>query len=260
MPPLSANTDLRVAGSILRLLPLLIAVAPYQGSLIGIDGSTGYARPLVAGDKFAGVCRRRVERAPTASADISIDVHAGHMQARVTITSVAITDIGKTVYASDDGTFTLTPNNTPVGIVTGYVSSNTAEVELVTYDAEGVAADVPACMHGKVWEDVTGDKTLDIQDVGKVINVTADSVITLPAAAAGLEFVVRNGGVDAAVLVTISPQAADRIMGADLAGVDDKDRINTQATADRGDYLHIAYGGAAGYLVLAEVGTWAAEA
>lgn len=112
----------------------------------------------------------------------------------------------------------------------------------------------------KLWEAVTADKTLDIQDIGKVLNVTVDAkTITLPATVDDYEYIIRNGGADAGVLVKVSPDANDKIMGADLAGVDNKDRLNTKATAKRGDYIRIVGEGTHGWYVLAEKGTWAAE-
>lgn len=126
-----------------------------------------------------------------------------------------------------------------------------------------INAQLPPCMRGKTWEDVTlasGSKTLDIQDVGKVLNVTvghATNVITLPAIAAGLEFVIRNA--QTAAKLTISPNANDKIMGADLAGVDNKDRYLAAADVEVGNYIHLAYGSADGWMVLAEEGDWTAE-
>lgn len=122
---------------------------------------------------------------------------------------------------------------------------------------------VPSCMQDKVWEAVdltSASKTLDIQDVGKVFNVTGSAtyVVTLPSIAAGLEYVIRAAG--DGVRVAVDPAAADKIMGADIAGVDNKDRILTAATAKEGDYLHLAYGSADGWMILAMKGIWAAEA
>ena len=128
-------------------------------------------------------------------------------------------------------------------------------------DAGVTWAHIGPAGEGETFEDVADNKTLDAEDVGKVINVTADAkTITLPAVSAGLEYVIRNGGASGTVEVTVSPNAVDKIMGADLAGVDDKDRINTKATAIIGDYIHLIYGGATGWMVVAERGTWAAEA
>ena len=110
-------------------------------------------------------------------------------------------------------------------------------------------------------EAVSANKTLDAQDVGKVIWVDTDAkVITLPATVAGLKFIIANAGADGAVIVAVSPNANDKIMGADVAGVDNKDRNNTKTTAVHGDYIVLIGDGADGYFVLEERGTWAAEA
>jgi predicted RecA/RadA family phage recombinase len=106
-----------------------------------------------------------------------------------------------------------------------------------------------------------GSKTLDAEDVGKVLNVTvghATNVITLPATAAGLEYLVRCGA--AGQRVALSPNAADKIMGADLAGVDNKDHILAAATALAGDFVHLKADGANGWYIVAERGTWTNEA
>lgn len=105
-----------------------------------------------------------------------------------------------------------------------------------------------------------GSKTLDIEDCGKVLAVTgsATNVVTLPSVAVGLRYVIV-AATDGA-RIAVSPAAADKIMGADLAGVDNKDRILTAATARKGDFIVVEYGSADGWLVRAERGTWAAEA
>ena len=106
----------------------------------------------------------------------------------------------------------------------------------------------------------SSSKTLDIEDCGKALVVTgsATNVVTLPATAAGLRYVIVAAS--DGVRVAVSPAAADKIMGADLAGVDNKDRILTATTARKGDYIIVEHGGADGWLVRAERGTWAAEA
>jgi hypothetical protein len=122
---------------------------------------------------------------------------------------------------------------------------------------------LPPAMVNKVLEGVTlasASKTLDAQDVGKVMNVTvghATNVVTLPATAAGLQFVVRCGA--SGERVAVSPNASDKIMGADLAGTDDKDRILAAADSVAGDYLHLAADGVNGWFVVAERGKWTAE-
>ncbi len=122
---------------------------------------------------------------------------------------------------------------------------------------------VPPSLVNKILESVTlasASKTLDAQDVGKVMNVTvghATNVVTLPATAAGLQFVIRCGATGQRVAV--SPNAADKIMGADLAGVDDKDRILAAASSVAGDYLHLVADAVNGWFVVAERGKWTAE-
>lgn len=122
---------------------------------------------------------------------------------------------------------------------------------------------VPPALVNKVLESVTlasASKTLDAQDVGKVMNVTvghATNVVTLPATAAGLQYVIRCGA--SGQRVAVSPAAADKIMGADLAGVDDKDRILAAADSVAGDYLHLVADGVNGWFVVAERGKWTAE-
>jgi hypothetical protein len=113
---------------------------------------------------------------------------------------------------------------------------------------------------GMTFEKTAVDKTLDIQDVGKVIIVTADAkTITLPATAAGLgPIVIVNGCADAAALVTIAPNSNDKIMGPDIAGADNTAIANTKATAKHWDYikLHPDIAGN-GWEIQAKRGIWA---
>jgi predicted RecA/RadA family phage recombinase len=120
---------------------------------------------------------------------------------------------------------------------------------------------LPAFMQGKVWEDVTiagGSKTLDAEDIGKVLNVTvghATNVITLPATGAVYQnLCVRCG--TTGQRVAISPAAADKIMGPNIAGVDDTDMIMAAATSQAGDYVALAHGGTDGWAVVARSGTF----
>jgi hypothetical protein len=163
---------------------------------------------------------------------------------------------GSLLYPAADGKVDAVPNGNPIYQAVEAATADGDLIEAVWIDSSGW----PASFVGKTFEAVADNKTLDIQDVGKVMYVTVDAkVVTLPATAAGLDFVVMNGGANAAVAVNVSPNAADKIMGADLAGVDDKDRINTKTTAKLGDYIHLRAEGTDGYLVEEEKGVWAAE-
>jgi hypothetical protein len=61
------------------------------------------------------------------------------------------------------------------------------------------------------------------------------------------------------VQISLSPNASDKVMGPDIAGTDNKDLINTKATAQRGDYIVYSNGHADGPVVSAMRGTWATE-
>lgn len=118
---------------------------------------------------------------------------------------------------------------------------------------------------------VTADVTLDLTDCGVVQNVIADGkVITLPATTAGACFTIRNGGVpvtsgavgtgsNESVLITISPNASDKIQGGDFTAADDKDILNTKATSQVGDEVTLIGDGTDGWIIASMVGTWARQ-
>lgn len=109
-------------------------------------------------------------------------------------------------------------------------------------------------------EGVIGNQTLDEADGGKVFNVTVDALtITLPATAVGLTYTFVNGGDDGAVAINISPNSSDGIAGGGLTAVDDKDLINTKATAKHGDMVRIFANGVAGWNIQEMTGTWEKE-
>ena len=127
-------------------------------------------------------------------------------------------------------------------------------------DLNAIPNDLIGILAGRKFEAVSANKTLDIQDVGKVLLVDTDAfAFTLPAIAVEFEFVIMNVMADAACLVTVSPNTNDKIMGADLAGANNKDRLLTKTTSKSNDFIHLVYGSADGYNVVSERGVWAAE-
>lgn len=107
----------------------------------------------------------------------------------------------------------------------------------------------------------SADYTMTEGDSGFETIVDTDAkTITLPATVLGYTYKIVNGGADGAVAVTISPNASDKIMGAGLTSADNKDLINTKATAKKGDYVILSGDGANGWFVTEMVGTWAREA
>jgi predicted RecA/RadA family phage recombinase len=108
-------------------LPVLGTSTIYRGSAVG--DSSGYSRPLVAGDSFRGFADAKVDNLTGASGAKNVDVIT-EGYAQVTLASVAITDVGKPVYMSDDETFTLTQgSNSLVGSVYRYVAANTCVIK-----------------------------------------------------------------------------------------------------------------------------------
>ena len=105
-------------------------VVIYKGAFVGLNASTGCARPLVAGDLFLGVAYRRADNtvAGHAAGGIRVRLHQ-FIDIVQAVGGVLQTDLGATVYASDDGTLTLTAtSNSAVGTVIGIEGPGVARV------------------------------------------------------------------------------------------------------------------------------------
>ena len=123
-------------------------------------------------------------------------------------------------------------------------------------------------------------KQITLTDTGSVyanqagaeFNIATDAkVITLPLISAentGMEFTFRNTGADGNNTITLSPAAADAIVGtiANVAadsvagGVVNKDIVNTKATANLGDFIKLTALAPTKWAITAGVGIWASEA
>jgi len=109
---------------------------------------------------------------------------------------------------------------------------------------------------------VTENKTLAAADCGIAQAVQTDAItITLPSTAAGLSYRIENHGTaNGACAVNVSPAAADKIMGAGFTAADNKDAINTKATAKADiDYIELVGDGVDGWYVKSYAGTWVRE-
>ena len=88
---------------------------------------------------------------------------------------------------------------------------------------------------------------------------TSGTTITLPSIAVGNVFTIVNGAPDGTIL-TIDPAALDGIAYAG-SSTDNKDLINTAATAKKGDYVTLGSGlSTAAWQVYEIQGVWAKEA
>jgi len=108
-------------------LPMTSNVTIYQGSAVGESTTAGTYRALVAGDTFAGFAHEGQVNASGGSSRVKVRTKG---IARLTVaTASAVTQNGETVYASDDGTFTLaSTSNSSIGKVFQWISGTTCDV------------------------------------------------------------------------------------------------------------------------------------
>jgi hypothetical protein len=118
---------------------------------------------------------------------------------------------------------------------------------------------------------LTVDTALTSALSGMLFLVGADAkTATLPSSAtvgAGIKYAFINNGADGAYGFTVSPNASDKIMGSInngdvkiiMTGTDDKDIVNTKATARNGDYLVLESDGVNGWYILDGHGIWTEE-
>ena len=130
---LSADTPRAYELGEINELPVLASTKIYEGAAVGL--SSGYARGLVAGDEFQGFATEQADNSAVATnGAINVKVReCGKIQA--TIASVAVTNVGDSVYMSADGTFTLeSSGNSLIGKVHRYVTTNTCIVKFKSYN------------------------------------------------------------------------------------------------------------------------------
>jgi predicted RecA/RadA family phage recombinase len=140
-------------------LPILASTQIFEGACVG--ESSGYMRQLVAGDPFRGFAVRGVDNSAGSNGDKSVELNRKGV-IKLDISAVAITDEGKSVYASDSNTFTLTAtSNTRIGYIIRVESTGVALVAYeeqsgdevaLTDNSGGTASDVIASI-GAAYDD-----------------------------------------------------------------------------------------------------------
>lgn len=200
----------------------------YPVAMLGIT-TTGYLAKFddAASMIFAGLVRAdSVVALPAGTAaDGTIDLEYDRPEAfALAISSVAATDIGKTVYAVDDQTGTLDASTRTYANVVGKVIDVLASgIALVEPAYDGVAGNKR--LSAAKFMAATGTQTLTKWDIGKTIFLpnTAAHTLNLPAVAdvqagAGLQFVKTTS--DAAA-VTLDGNSSENIDGSTtLATID----------------------------------------
>jgi hypothetical protein len=258
MTTLAANSPRAYEGGNRNSYPVIASDIIYEGAAVGLVDATGHAQPLANPNRFAGFAEEKADNSAGAAAAIRVRVvESGKIQ--LSVTGAVITDVGQPVYATDDDTFVFSPvSGVFIGFVDRFVSSGKVIVafDALTYrDPWG---------HLTVRETLSGTKTFDAEDCGKLFCVDSDGdndALTLPAIADGLSGItIMAVSAFGTTKVVISPAAADKIHGPDITAADDKDLILTKATQRRGDFVTLDFGDADGYAVVALRGTWAREA
>lgn len=137
---LSANTPLTILVGQLQNYPLYQAIHAFEGSLI-FKRSDGYATNVAGGNVFLGHAYSEANNALGASGALDVYVRNSRYFAKVAVASLAITDLGKPVYASDDGTLVLaSAGNSRVGRVVKFESTGIGIVEFQPLtEVDGIA-------------------------------------------------------------------------------------------------------------------------
>lgn len=130
MTALTANRNIdRLVDMELREFPVGAAVTIYRNGFVGIDPA-GYAKAFVPGDLFVGIAYEAVDNSAGAAAAENVRVYV-EGDFVLPIASVALTDIGHPVFATDDGDCLLTGHTDAfVGTLVHYDASGKAVVRL----------------------------------------------------------------------------------------------------------------------------------
>jgi hypothetical protein len=125
-------------------IPVADNVLIYEGALVMIDAN-GYATPLTGtGQKFAGVAYRQADNTIVGhtAGGIRVKVDASNHRRKMAVTGAAQNMLGVPVFASADGTLTMTPAtaNQRVGVFVDYISTGIGVVLLTPFAYLGLAA------------------------------------------------------------------------------------------------------------------------
>jgi len=220
-----------------------------EGTFVKLLTAGRIATATASSDNIVGICR-------TTAASTKLTSYAP-VGATTWVTSGQAIAVGDLLTTDPNGRAHVLDAEFPTEARAAAVALTAASAEGT--DVQCVVINAPA--HGLTRDpnSIAEATTLTATQSGYVYKVTTTAVITLPATAAGVSYTFINDGFDGAVQISLSPNASDKIMGMDNAGVDDKDWINTLATAKRGDMVTLIGDGSAGWYIAKQVGTWASE-
>lgn len=242
----------------MNAVPIIKEDIVFEGAMVGREATTGYGRPLVAGDKFLGhSIFQVVNTLGLVGGEKSIRLRTGVYRLVCALVGLK-TDVGQPVYASDDATLTFDASgNSYVGRISRYESATKMEIEFVTcgYDEFGPNPN-------RMTKD--DNYTIQAVDNGKLIYVTVDAkIITLFAGSGkpGYKITVVNGAGFNVAGIVVTCNASDKFLGGcdQAAGSNGGSITNTKATAQRGDFIQLVNDGVAtnaGWNIVGLRGTW----
>lgn len=194
----------------------------YKGAFVGRNRSTGYARPLVAGDDFLGVAYRQADNTITGhtAGGVCVRLHQA-VDIVHALAGVTNADIGKDVYASADDTLTFAPAGTSrIGRIVAFEAANLTRVRCQPISLlSGTLENRPVV----TLADASTTLTLDHMNRTLLMANTVARALTLPPAATvragGWLRIVKTSSVAAAI--TLDGNAAENIDGAaTFVGID----------------------------------------
>lgn len=241
----------RVSG-VKRFFPAAASVNIFEGAALG--AAAGYLRPLVSGDDFAGFASHDADNSAGAAGALRIGAIEQGEATLTVVGSSAVTDQGRTVFATDDGTFTLTAGGSPIGEVKEWVSGTTCYVTFFSR----LAVPSTANRDLNAVEARTTGKTVTTAESGKrFTNAGAGAAVTfaMPAAVQGLEYWFH---VEAAQELRIDPNGTETIA---LPSSGAQGAAGKYLSADAvGEWVHIECVVTGKWAVMGYAGTWTAEA
>jgi len=219
----------------LRTLQVAAAKHIYKGSMVGID-SAGYARPLVAGDPFAGLAYEEMDNSAGANGALSVRVYTlGDFG--LSLSGAVVAHIGRPVFASADDTLTFTgAGNSYVGVAQDVPASGAiilridpqrSRIKTITHAVEDLSAgaDIAAraihafeaagwLVSARVVNQATAAAGIDnsntcvialATDAGTVVSGTFNATNTFPAANAKKDLgALSNAGAAAGYVLTLA--------------------------------------------------------
>ena len=128
-------------GEFLLKTPVRAGSTIYEGSAVS-SSSTGFVRPATAaaGESFRGFAEENKDNASGSDGDLEVLVRKeGTVTLPITLTGES--DVGADVYASDDGTFTLSAgtNNVKIGKLIRFISVTHGSVSFEAAERRSVA-------------------------------------------------------------------------------------------------------------------------